>query len=136
MNTPLILTLVLAFFLTACGQDTAAPAPQEQTTSQTPTALPAATLENGEQVITVTIGPTGYVPDALELKQGIPARLVFTRTTDNTCAKEIHSPDLGIAKTPIPLNESAAITFTPEQSGTFTFVCGMDMLEGTIIVKA
>lgn len=138
MNTrlSLILTFVLAFFLTACGQSTETPAPQEQSASQEQSAPSKATVENGVQVIQVTIGPTGYEPEALELQQGIPARLIFARTTENTCATEIHSPDLGIEKTPIPLNEMVEITLTPESSGTFTFACGMDMLKGTIVIKS
>ena len=138
MNTRLSLSiiLVLAFFITACGQSTETPAPQEQSASQEQPALSKATVENGEQVIQITIGPAGYEPEALELEQGIPARLVFTRTTENTCATEIHSPDLSIEKTPLPLNEMVEITLTPESSGTFTFACGMDMLKGTIVVKS
>lgn len=137
MSTRLIptLTLVLVFFLTACGESTETPTPQEQPTAQEQPALSKATIENGVQVIEITIGPTGYEPEALELQKDIPARLVFTRTTDTTCATEIHSPDLGIEKTPMPLNEPVEITLTPQESGTFTFACGMDMLKGTIVVK-
>jgi Cu(I)/Ag(I) efflux system membrane fusion protein len=135
MNTrlSLILTLVLALSVTACTERTETPASQEPPAQEQPV-LAKATLVNGEQVIRITIGPTGYEPEALELQKGIPARLVFTRTTDNTCATEIHSPDLGVEKTPIPLNEPVEVTLTPQSSGTFTFACGMDMLKGTIVV--
>ena len=138
MNTrlSLILTFVLALFVTACGEPAETPTPQDQPAAQEEPAPVAATMDGGEQVIEITIGPTGYEPEALELQQGIPARLVFTRTTENTCATEIHSPDLGIEKTPIPLNETVEITLTPQDSGTFTFACGMDMLKGTIVVKS
>lgn len=126
----MILFLMLVFVLAAYGTSPQTSAAQEQP------APAKAALEDGVQVIHVTIGPRGYEPGALELQQGIPARLVFTRTTDNTCAKEIQSPDLGIDKTPIPLNELVEISLTPESDGTFTFACGLDMMKGTIIVKS
>ena len=82
----------------------------------------------------VTISERGYQPVALRLRKGIPARVTFVRTTDATRVKEIVLPDFGIRRT-LPLNQSVVVTFTPTRKGTFTFVCGMNMLRGTIVVR-
>src|SRR5438094_629851 len=36
---------------------------------------------------------------------------------------------------PLALNQPVVITFTPTKSGSFTFVCGMNMLRGELIVQ-
>jgi plastocyanin domain-containing protein len=122
--------------MAACGEPSEMPSPQSQEPSGEQSTLSTAILENGEQVMHVTIASSGYEPDAFELRAGIPARLVFTRTAENTCATHIQIPDLGIEKTEIPLNEPVEITLAPPSSGTYAFVCGMDMLAGTIVVKS
>src|SRR5437588_11746982 len=82
----------------------------------------------------VTISERGYQPVALRLRKGIPARVTFLRTTDATCVKEIVLPDFGIRRT-LPLNQSVVVTFTPTKRGTFTFVCGMNMMSGQLIIQ-
>lgn len=90
--------------------------------------------KEGMQVVRVNVGSSGFEPQQIEVKAGTPARLVFTRTTDGTCAKQVQAPALGIAKTDLPLNEPVSFEVTPKEAGTFTFACGMDMLKGSIIV--
>ena len=96
----------------------------------------AATLTaDSVQVVQITVGPEGFDPAKLTLEAGVPARLVFTRTTDSTCAKQVQIPAFEIEKTDLPLNEPVSLEFTPTEAGTFTFACGMDMLKGAIVVK-
>jgi plastocyanin domain-containing protein len=38
--------------------------------------------------------------------------------------------------TDLPLNEPVAIEFTPDESGEFEFVCGMDMQRGSIMIRS
>ena len=94
----------------------------------------ASEMQSGVQVVRITVGASGFEPQKLELKAGVPARLLFTRTTDGTCAKQVQIPEFGIGKTDLPLGEPVAIEFTPEKTGPFTFACGMDMLKGSLIV--
>ena len=94
----------------------------------------AALAADSVQVVNITVGPSGFVPKEIALEAGVPARLVFTRTTDGTCATQVQIPGFGIEKTELPLNEPVAFELTPEETGTFTFACGMDMLKGSIIV--
>jgi plastocyanin domain-containing protein len=35
----------------------------------------------------------------------------------------------------VPQGKETAVEFTPDKEGEYTFMCGMDMLKGTIIVK-
>ncbi len=88
------------------------------------------------QVVEITVGPEGFQPERVELEAGIPARLIFTRTTDATCAKQVQIPAFDVEKTDLPLNEPVTIEIMPPEAGTFTFACGMDMLAGAIVVKA
>lgn len=110
-----------------------APAPETQTAAPEPT---AARMEDGVQVVEMTVDEKGYRPAALALQAGVPARIVFTRTSDGTCTKEVHAPALGVPKTALPLGEPVAVTFTPSEAGTFTIACGMDMSEAAVIVRS
>ncbi len=87
------------------------------------------------QTVKIRISERGYEPSRMKLRRGIPARVTFLRTTDATCAKEIVLPDFGIRRA-LPLNQPVLVSFTPTKKGAFTFVCGMNMLRGTVIVAA
>jgi len=86
------------------------------------------------QMAKIVLTTKGYQPASLKLWRGVPARVTFLRTTDATCVKEIVLPDFGIRRT-LPLNQSVVVTFTPARKGIFTFVCGMNMMRGQMIVQ-
>src|SRR5438094_608444 len=50
--------------------------------------------EEEERRIRVTVDEDGFHPAAVTAPAGVPLRLVVTRTSDNTCAKEIVIPSL------------------------------------------
>ena len=81
----------------------------------------------------IEINTRGYQPASLRLRRGVPARVTILRTTDATCAKEIVLPDFNIRRA-LPLNQPVVVSFTPKTRRTFTFICGMKMLSGTLIV--
>jgi hypothetical protein len=85
------------------------------------------------QTASVTITQIGFEPETLTLRAGVPARITFTRTTENTCGTEVEFPDLDISRA-LPLNQPVVIELTPK-SGELTFACGMNMLRGTIVVR-
>jgi plastocyanin domain-containing protein len=76
----------------------------------------------------------GFVPAQVKVKAGQPVKLIVTRKTDVTCAKEIVIKDFGINK-PLPLNQPVEITFTPSKKGQIRYACAMDMIAGVIIVE-
>ena len=87
-----------------------------------------------EQVVTIEVTSEGFVPAQVKVKANQPVKLVVTRKTDRTCAKEIVIKDFGINK-PLPLNQPVEITFTPTKAGSFRYACGMDMITGVITVE-
>lgn len=86
------------------------------------------------QSVTVSLTQSGYQPTSFRLKKGIPARITFIRRTEDECGKEVVFPAYNIRRT-LPLNEYVTIRFTPKKAGTFSFVCGMNMLRGKMIVQ-
>jgi plastocyanin domain-containing protein len=84
--------------------------------------------------VTVIADARGFNPTEIRAVKGSPVTLLFTRTTDNTCAKEVVIPDLKVRR-PLPLNEVVAIVLPTEVEHTYRFQCGMGMWEGTIVVK-
>lgn len=85
----------------------------------------------------VTADQHGYSPSSLTLPKGGPgskATVTFTRTTDETCAKEVVVPELNINK-PLPLNQSVAIELPTDTARTLTFQCGMAMYKGKLVVQ-
>jgi len=81
--------------------------------------------------IRITVNEKGFTPTLIEVAKGKPARLVFTRTTDKTCATKVIIPSLEISED-LPLNKPVVIEIKPEQSGEIGFACSMDMLKGKI----
>ena len=69
----------------------------------------------------------------LHLTSGEPLKLVVTRTTDETCAKEIVLQDYGINQE-LPLNKAVTIALTPTKSGELKYACGMGMVSGVLPV--
>ena len=81
----------------------------------------------------VTVDAQGFKPSSLNLKAGVPAKITFLRTTDETCGTSVVIPDYKIQKD-LPLNQPVVVEFTPRK-GTFAFACGMQMLQGKVVVQ-
>ena len=88
---------------------------------------------NAAQSFSIAITPSGFEPASLKVRRGVPARLTFTRTTDQTCATELAIPAFGIRRA-LPLNQPVTVEFVPAGSDA-VFQCGMGMLAGTIVVQ-
>src|ERR1700720_3390187 len=86
------------------------------------------------QTAKIEITTKAYQPTNLKLRRGVPARVTFLRTRDATCVKEIVLPDFNIRHA-LPLNAPVVIGFTPTKRASFTFVCGMNMMRGQLIVQ-
>jgi hypothetical protein len=88
--------------------------------------------QHAPQSARITVTKDGFVPAKVDFRAGSPARLTVLRTTEETCAKEIAIPSLKVRR-PLPLNVPVDIDFTP-MKGTIEFMCGMNMLKGTVVV--
>ena len=95
-----------------------------------------AKIMDGVQVVNIEVGKNGFKTDQIALAAGIPARLVFTRVEEGGCAFQVKIPAFGIEATNLPVNKPVAVEFTPEEDGTYAFVCGMDMMKGSLLVKS
>ena len=91
------------------------------------------TVKNGVRTVNMEVTEDGYVPAKIKALKGEKLRLVITRKTDRTCAKEIVIKDHGINK-PLPLGKTVTVELTPKASGELKYACGMDMITGVIFV--
>jgi len=84
-------------------------------------------------IINIVANDKGFIPSSVSVKKGVATQLVFTRTTDETCAKQVVFPELKLTKD-LPLNERVAIDVPVADARTLTFQCGMGMFKGKIVV--
>jgi RND family efflux transporter MFP subunit len=95
-----------------------------------PPVAPAAPV----QTIAIAVTKEGFVPATAEAKADVPAELVFTRRTDDTCAKEVEVPSMKVRKA-LPLNQPVSVTVPAGPARSMAFVCGMNMLKGSVVVR-
>lgn len=99
------------------------------------TAIPGFAGEKSEkQVITLSVTEKGFEPNIVDVKPGIPLVLKVTRKTDATCATQVQIPSKKIKKD-LPLNKEVSIEVGKLEKGEVRFACGMNMMDGQIIVK-
>jgi plastocyanin domain-containing protein len=84
--------------------------------------------------VEVTVTSDGFQPAEIKTRAGEPLRLVITRKTDRTCAKEVVIKDLGVHE-PLPLNQAVTVDITPRKDGQLRYGCAMDMITGVILVE-
>ena len=82
----------------------------------------------------IAVGSEGYSPARVSARAGEEVVLVFTRTTDQTCATEVVFPSEN-RTVPLPLNKPVEVRLTPKEKGEIAFTCGMKMFQGTIAVQ-
>jgi plastocyanin domain-containing protein len=87
--------------------------------------------------IQISVTEKGFEPDRITVKQGQPTTLVFTRKTDETCAKDVvvHVDDQQKIEKALPLNTPVDVAVTFPKAGQLTYACGMDMVTGQIAVQ-
>jgi plastocyanin domain-containing protein len=114
------------------------PAAHEQAKQRSQAALAAAgiaegTVKNGVRTVEMQVTEDGFVPSKVKVHKGEKVRLVVTRKTDRTCAKEIVIKGYGINQ-PLPLEKAVTVELTPKASGEIKYACGMDMISGVLLV--
>ena len=75
----------------------------------------------------------GYSPAVVKARRGRPLRLRFNRQEEAACSDVVVFPDFGIRRD-LPAFRTTLVDLVPDRTGEFTFVCGMNMLRGKIIV--
>jgi plastocyanin len=91
------------------------------------------TVKGGVRTVEVAVTDNGFEPSKVKANKGEKVRLVVTRKTDSTCAKEIVIKDHGINQ-PLPLNKAVTVEFTPAKAGEIRYACGMDHVSGIVFI--
>ncbi len=91
------------------------------------------TVKDGVRTVEMKVTEDGFVPSKVKALKGEKVRLVVTRKTDRTCAREIVIASYGI-KQPLPLEKTVTVELTPRASGEIKYACGMDMVSGVLLV--
>ncbi len=76
----------------------------------------------------------GYTPDTIVVRAGTPVRLQFYRDETADCSERLVFERFGI-DVPLPAFQTTAVEFTPQEAGEFRFRCGMNMLNGLLVVE-
>lgn len=84
--------------------------------------------------IDMMITLTGYSPNVIKVKKGVPVELNITNPGDNSCFSTFMMPDFNLNNVNLKAG-TTNLTFTPDKAGEYTFTCGMNMYKGTIIVE-
>jgi plastocyanin domain-containing protein len=87
----------------------------------------------GVQEIKITVRG-GYSPDVVVVREHVPVRLNFYRDETASCSEQVIFQDFGISRH-LPPFKTTSIEFTPDRAGEFTFMCGMSMMRGKLIVE-
>ena len=125
--------LVLAALLLAgCANEPKSSGAAAVPAAETTTA--AAASQSNVQTVDIKVSGGEYIPASVNVTNGQRVRLNFTRDAKPTCGDVVVFPDHNIRKE-IPVNQVVSVDLTPAQSGNVKFTCGMNMMQGTIVVN-
>jgi plastocyanin domain-containing protein len=82
----------------------------------------------------VTVDGKGFTPSSIEFKKGEKGAITFTRTSDDTCAKEVVFPEINLKKD-LPLNKPVVVEVPTDTARTLTFTCGMGMFKSAVVIR-
>ncbi|MBI5215918.1 MAG: cupredoxin domain-containing protein [Ignavibacteriae bacterium] len=142
---PIIILIVLfmgnTFAVAQCGMHSSGSHQQKKTSSHEQHSNQQQSLsskgfafinDDGIQEATIVI-KDGYQPSTLVVKKNIPLRLNFD-LQEESCTGTVVFKDFHIKQVLEPY-ELTSVEFTPAASGSFTFACPMNMIEGVLVVK-
>jgi heme/copper-type cytochrome/quinol oxidase subunit 2 len=108
---------------------------QEKNDSSTPPAkIELDITKEKNPKIEMMVTPTGYSPNVIKVKKGVPVELNITNPGDNSCFSTFMMPDFDLNNVNLKAG-TTKLTFTPDKTGEYTFTCGMNMFKGTVIVE-
>jgi plastocyanin domain-containing protein len=95
----------------------------------------SAHAKEGKKInVDLAVTENGFEPKLIDVKPGSDVVLKITRKTDATCATQIHVPSKRI-KAELPFNKTVTVALGKLENGEIRFACGMNMIEGKILVK-
>ena len=81
-----------------------------------------AALVDGVQEVHVTV-KSGYTPDLIRVRQGVPLRLIVDRQEAGGCTSRVVFSDFEASKS-LPAFGTATLELTPDRAGRFDFAWG------------
>lgn len=90
--------------------------------------------QGGDGEYQIALTDRGFEPAEIKIPSNQAVTLVVTRKTDQTCAKELVFADTK-QRHELPLNQPVRIALPPQQGGTLSYACAMDMISGKIVVR-
>jgi plastocyanin domain-containing protein len=93
-----------------------------------------ATAQNVSGRIAIRADDKGFTPSSVNVAKGAHTTLVFTRTTDDTCAKDVVFPELKLKKA-LPLNQPVDVDVPTDSARTLAFTCGMGMFNSSVVIQ-
>ena len=95
----------------------------------TPTPSNNSVLGDKIQTVTINVGNSGYTPSNINLKIGVPAKVILITNNVQSCSRSFSIPSLNIQKL-LPSTGQETIEFTPSIAGPLAFSCSMGMYTG------
>jgi len=123
----LIVTAGLALAFAGCEKKGA-----DKSNAAPPPAAPTV-QSDGTRSIPINVNDAGYDPEKITAKPGEKLELVFTRRTKAECGAQVKVADGPV--TDLPIDQPVKIAITAPPSGQLSFVCGMDMMTGVVVVN-
>ncbi|MHB8895976.1 MAG: urease accessory protein UreH domain-containing protein, partial [Candidatus Geothermincolia bacterium] len=109
--------------------DIFSPASATTSTSAAKTLPP---IVNGKQVLKMEASASGYSPDNLTVRAGVPVRWEIKDTGTSGCTNAVISQDLFSGQIALTPGETSVKEFTAKKPGKYRFSCWMGMVTGTI----
>ncbi len=100
--------------------------PNAKKTAAATATNPNVRVENGVQIIDMTVNSYDYAPARFTVQQGVPVQWKVDASRAGGCARVLIAPDLNIQQY-LSSSETTLISFTPTSAGTFRFSCPMGM---------
>lgn len=108
--------------------------PSQNVSAQTATKTEIDVTRENAPKIKMKVTPTGYTPNVIRVKKGVPVELEIDNPLENSCLSTFTIPDFNINNVNLKVG-TTNLYFTPDKTGEYTFSCGMQMFKGTIIVE-
>jgi len=91
-------------------------------------------IVDGKQIVKMNASSSGYSPNYIKVRVGIPVRWEITDTGTSGCTNAIISNNLFQGPINLTPGQVSVKEFTPTKPGKYRFSCWMGMVTGTIEV--
>ena len=105
--------------------------------SRQPSNVSAADLPeivNGKQIVKMSASGSGYSPNRLKIRAGVPVSWQITSVGSAGCAGALVAPSLFSGMIALTPNSTISQEFTVAKAGVYRFSCSMGMYTGSFEV--